>query len=580
VPKYSREVVAQVLAANDIVDVVGSCVELKPAGSGRFKACCPFHNEKTPSFTVSRDRQQYYCFGCEKHGDAIGFLIEFEGLTFIESLRKLADRGGVRLPAVSDYDDREDHLRAQLVEAGKFAARFFQDCIGDVLKGGLGRQYLKTRELKPETVKRFGLGYAPDGGNRFVEAARAKGFKDNVIEASGLARRNERGLFDFFRNRLMIPIRDISGNPVAFGGRDLGDGVPKYINSPENALYKKTRTLYGLFEAREGMRREKRVLLVEGYFDLMRCFDAGIDHVVATCGTALTAEQAALIRRYVPEVVIVYDADLAGIRAALRGVSLLTNAGLTVRAMTLPDGKDPDEYIRKHGPESFRALADAAADFVTFYVRMSENRLDTIEGRTAVARELFVILAGINDELRVNEYLRHMARALQLGEWACRSEFARLRHEQEARPPTVEAPPRRAFSMPDRDFIAALLQYPGLLERAHEALNGISLQPGPVIQVLKALWEDNGASPVFHNDEDAGMLYAAAANWDEITPETAANIVAEYVKNLKRALLKAESENVQRLILQAERAMDRESIPELLRQKAGIDRQIQGLGAA
>ncbi|HOT50930.1 MAG TPA: toprim domain-containing protein, partial [Candidatus Hydrogenedentes bacterium] len=279
----------------------------------------------------------------------------------------------------------------------------FQDCIGDVLKGGLGRQYLKTRELKPETVKRFGLGYAPDGGNRFVEAARAKGFKDNVIEASGLARRNERGLFDFFRNRLMIPIRDISGNPVAFGGRDLGDGVPKYINSPENALYKKTRTLYGLFEAREGMRREKRVLLVEGYFDLMRCFDAGIDHVVATCGTALTAEQAALIRRYVPEVVIVYDADLAGIRAALRGVSLLTNAGLTVRAMTLPDGKDPDEYIRKHGPESFRALADAAADFVTFYVRMSENRLDTIEGRTAVARELFVILAGINDELRVNE---------------------------------------------------------------------------------------------------------------------------------------------------------------------------------
>ncbi|HOT50929.1 MAG TPA: hypothetical protein PLI07_08120 [Candidatus Hydrogenedentes bacterium] len=173
-----------------------------------------------------------------------------------------------------------------------------------------------------------------------------------------------------------------------------------------------------------------------------------------------------------------------------------------------------------------------------------------------------------------------MARALQLGEWACRSEFARLRHEQEARPPTVEAPPRRAFSMPDRDFIAALLQYPGLLERAHEALNGISLQPGPVIQVLKALWEDNGASPVFHNDEDAGMLYAAAANWDEITPETAANIVAEYVKNLKRALLKAESENVQRLILQAERAMDRESIPELLRQKAGIDRQIQGLGAA
>jgi len=579
VPKYSREVVAQVLTASDIVDVVGACVELKPAGSGRFKACCPFHNEKTPSFTVSRDRQQYYCFGCEKHGDAIRFLMEFEGLTFVESLRKLADRGGVRLPAVSDFDDREDLLRAQLIEIGKFAGRFFQDSISDVLKGGVGRQYLKTRELKPETIKRFGLGYAPDGGVRFVEAARAKGFKDNVVEASGLAKRNERGLYDFFRNRLTIPIRDVSGNTVAFGARDLGDGIPKYINSPENVLYKKARTLYGLHEARESMRREKRVLLVEGYFDLMRCFDVGIDHVVATCGTALTPEQAALVHRYVPEVVIVYDADLAGIRAALRGVSLLTNAGLTVRAMTLPDGKDPDDFIRKHGPEPFRALVDEASDFVTFYVRMSEGRLDTIEGRTTVVRELLAILLNVDDELSRTEYFKRIARSLQVGEWDCRNEFAKLQHNQENRPLREETPPARTFTAQDCDFIAALLGSPAAVEKARAALKDLALPPCAMSEVLKALWEDAGIPPVFQKD-DANRLYAAAANSPEFDPDKTHEIVEKNIVRLKRASLAAEKDTIQHALRQAERAGDPGRIPELLKRKDGIERQIQALGAA
>jgi DNA primase len=280
--------------------------------------------------------------------------------------------------------------------------------------------------LKPETIKRFGLGYAPDGWSSLLDAARTAGFKEPVAEASGLARRGDRDAYDFFRNRLMIPIRDVSNNVVAFGGRDLGDGTPKYINSPENALYKKSRVLYGLCEGRDAMRREKRAILVEGYFDLMRCFDAGIENVVATCGTALTPEQAGLIHRYVPEVVIVYDADAAGIRAALRGVGLLTDAGLTVRAMTLPDGKDPDDFIRAHGADAFRDLVDGALDFVTFYVRMSRDRLDTIEGRTTVAREIFTILASLNDELRRDEYLKRAARELNLHEWVCQGEFMKF----------------------------------------------------------------------------------------------------------------------------------------------------------
>jgi DNA primase len=582
--KSTREIIAQVLSACDIVEVIGACVELKPAGSGRFKARCPFHNEKTPSFTVSRERQQYYCFGCEKHGDAINFLCEFEGLTFAEALQKLADRVGIRLPAFSERDSKEDYLRAQLVEFGKFAASFFRGVLEDPLKGSMARQYLKTRQLQPETVKRFGLGYAPDGWSNLVDRARTAGFKDLVLEASGLAKRGDQGtLYDFFRNRLMVPIRDVSGNLVAFGGRDLGDGSPKYINSPENALYKKTRVLYGLFEAREVMRREKSVILVEGYFDLMQCVDAGVEHVVATCGTALTTDQANLIHRYVPEVVVVYDADAAGVRAALRGVGLLTNAGLTVRAMALPDGKDPDDYIRHHGADAFRALVDGALDFVTFYVRMSQDRLRTIEGRSAVAKEVFAILATLNDELRREEYLKRTARELQLHEWTCRTEFSKFLREQAARAPrpgilVVRSPSAIAD---DLDFIAALLASEALLRRAKEMLAAISLARGPLTEVILLLFKGAGPDAMqCLETEEARTLYAAGANRHDLSPEKMAEIVEKQVVRLKRTALQAEAERVQREIAEAERSIDQSRVLELLSQKAGINKEIEHVGVA
>ena len=412
--KYSREVVTQVLSATDIVEIVGSFLELRPSGNGRFVGLCPFHHEKTPSFHVSRDRQNFYCFGCEKGGDAIGFIREMEGLSFVESLRKLADRAGIQLPAMTEREGQDEYLRSRLIELGAFAARYYTETLRDALKGGKARQYLKTRTLADATIKKFGLGYAPDGYSSLLDAAKAEKFRERELDASGLVKRGDRGnYYDTFRNRLMVPIRDVSGNIVAFGGRDLsGDSPAKYINSPETALYKKSRILYGLHEARDSLRKEKQAILVEGYFDLMRCFDAGICNIVATCGTALTTEQAALIRRYVPEVVVVYDGDAAGVRAALRGVAILTAAGLTVRAIVLPDGKDPDDYIRDAGAEAFRGLVDSSSDFVTFYIRMNVERLGSIEGRTDVAKEIFTIVQGVGDLMRVDEYLKRAAHEL------------------------------------------------------------------------------------------------------------------------------------------------------------------------
>jgi DNA primase len=587
--KYSREIVNQVLTASDIVELIGASLELRPSGSNRFVGLCPFHNEKTPSFSVSRERQSFYCFGCEKGGDAVTFVMEFEGLSFMEALRKLADRAGIRLPAPSEREDKEDYLRRQLIDLGTFAARLYTDTLRDALKGGKARQYVKTRQLKEETIKRFGLGYAPDAWGTLVDAARVKSIKDPVIEASGLAKRGDKGLYDLFRDRLMIPIRDVSGNVVAFGGRDLSGTAPgKYINSPENPVYKKSRVLYGLFEARDSLRSEKRALLVEGYFDLMRCFDAGVCNVVASCGTALTHDQAALLHRYVPEVVVVFDGDAAGVRAALRGVAILTDAELTVRALVLPDGKDPDDYIRDHGVEAFRALVDQSLDFVTFYIRLNGERLTTIEGRTTVAKEVFTIVQGIDDAMRVDEYLKLAARELQLDEWNVRREFAVLaRQRQEDAPRAVAAAPREdedqsKLVRDDCDFVAVLLSSEPLREMVQKELAKVPLCLGPLAEVLDALFSEDSAAPLSQRieSEEGRRLYAAAANRIHAWTEKGELLVQKRVCRLKREALQTRAAALQEGIRAAERSSDMARVSQLLAQKVGIDREIQGLGAA
>lgn len=581
--KFSSQIISDVLSANDIVGVIGAHLELKPAGTARFKALCPFHNEKTPSFTVSRDRQIFYCFGCEKHGDAISFLQEYEGLTFHEALRKLADKAGIRLPAFTERDNKEEFLRSKLIELNKFAGAHFASMLNDPLKGSACRQYMKTRHLKQETIKKFNLGYAPEGWSNLLDNARNAGFRDSVLAPSGLVKKGERGsLYDVFRNRLIIPIRDVSGNIVAFGGRDLGDALPKYINSPENALYKKSRVLYGLHEARDGMKREKRAILVEGYFDLMRCFDEGIDNVVASCGTALTPEQAALIHRYVREVVVVFDADAAGIRAALRGVGVLANAGLTVRAMTLPDGKDPDEFIKAHSAQDFRKLVDNADDLITFYIRANQQNTSSIEGRTALARDLYALIAVINDPLQRDEYLKLAAASLDLDYWRYRDGFNTFARDQQARrqPNVTLAKPadsakNAAFSQHDRDFIAAVLSDQGLLDKAKEKLNDVPLPEGAVGEVLRALFEDAGVDAARRLDsEQAHDLYAAAATGLELAPDVAEQLVAQRVTHIEKLALMAQAREVQQQLQAAERADDQTRVLELLRKKSALNRKI------
>ena len=582
----TKEIVANVLAATDIVRVVGSVLELKPSGSGRFKALCPFHNEKTPSFIVNAHRQIFHCFGCGKGGDALTFLQEHDGMTFGEALRHLADRAGIQLPAYSAKDEQGAKLRTALLDFGKFAAQQYRAFLNNPDKGRIGRRYLDTRQLNATTIERFGLGYAPEGWSNLLDCAKRVNTPSQVLDQCGLFKQSERsrGKYDLFRNRLIFPIKDIAGNIVAFGGRALDDNPAKYINSPETTVYKKSRILYGLHEARDALRKEKYVLLVEGYFDLLRCFDVGIENVVAGCGTALTTEQAALIRRYVPEVVILYDGDNAGIKAALKGIGVLTKAGLTVRALALPDGKDPDDYIREAGLESFRAQIAAAQDFISFYVRMSAARAETIEGRTAIAQEIFEILHHLDDTLRIDEYLKLLARELRLNEWACRKEYTafqkRGQERQPIRPVQQQAPAKIELKRDDIDFIAALLNEEALLAKAQATLADISLGDSPVEQVVHELLQQGSENLTQRlADETTRSLFAAAANVD-CAPEHAEKVVIKRLHRLEHEALQRQDAWLQNQIREAERGNDTARMLELFTQKTQLKKKMEQVGAA
>jgi DNA primase len=585
-PKYTRETIAEVLATTDIVEVVGQYLELKPSSGGRFLACCPFHNEKTPSFTVSRDRQSYYCFGCQKGGDAISFVREQDGLSFSETVQKLADRAGIRLPTMTAEEDARDGLRTRLIGIGTFAARYFRETLEDPGKGGLGRKYLETRNLKDETIKRFGIGYAPEAWNNLMDAAHKARFKDTELEAAGLVKRGERGsYFDFFRNRLMFPIRDVAGNVVAFGGRDLSGKSPaKYMNTPENSLYKKGRVLYGLHEARDALRSEKRAILVEGYFDALRLIDSGVGNVVAPCGTALTPDQAKLIRRYVPEAVVVFDGDTAGIRAALRSVAILTAAGLTVRALVLPGGQDPDDYVLAEGIDAFRGRVEDAPDFVTFYVRMNAERADTIEGRTDLARELFTILLSLDDELRRDEYLKRVAKELHLNEWRVRSEFAKQGRKGGQRDTQArgegESNTAAKISHDEIVFVAALLSSEALCAKAKEGFAEMPMPAPPLGPVLHEIFSGVGPDTAQRLDDAACQLYTAASATEAPVGEMAESSVEKRLLRLRREALEAQVTEVMRAIREAEGSKDNARMMELLTEKVRIERSIQQVGAA
>lgn len=407
---YPEELIEEVRTRNDIVEVISGYVRLQKKGSNYF-GLCPFHNEKSPSFSVSPGKQMYYCFGCGAGGNVITFLMEYENQTFPEAVRTLAQRAGIALPEADDSKEarQADSRRAKLLEINKEAAKYFYYQLRTE-RGSVGMEYLRKRELSDETMNHFGLGYANKYSNDLIQYLKSKGYSEDLIRDAGLCNVDEKhGMYDKFWNRVMFPIQDINHRVIGFGGRVMGDGKPKYLNSPETEIFDKSRNLYGLNFARTS--RKGNVILCEGYMDVIAMHQAGFTQAVASLGTAFTSGQASLLRRYANEILLSYDSDGAGVNAALRAIGILKEAGMTGRVINLEPYKDPDEFIKALGGEEFQKRLDHAENSFFFELRQLQKNYDLSdpEQKTAFHREIARKLCTFSEEVERENYIEAVA---------------------------------------------------------------------------------------------------------------------------------------------------------------------------
>lgn len=413
---YPEELVEEIRSKNDIVDVISSYVRLQKKGSSYF-GLCPFHNEKSPSFSVSRQKQMYYCFGCGAGGNVFTFLMEYENYSFVEALKYLADRAGVELPEpeYSGEAKKRADTKAILLEINKAAAQYFYV---QLLRpqGGHALTYLKDRKLSDDTIKAFGLGYSNKYSDDLYKYLKSKGYKDDMISQAGLISIDEKyGVHDKFWNRVMFPIMDVNSRVIGFGGRVMGDAKPKYLNSPETIIFDKSRNLYGLNRARKS--RKPYFLLCEGYMDVISLHQVGFTNAVASLGTALTPGHAALIKRYVNEVYLTYDSDEAGTKAALRAGPILREVGITAKIIRMEPYKDPDEFIKNLGAEAFEERIQKARNGFMFSLEILERDYDMTspEGRTDFMKEAARKLTEFDEEIERNNYIDAVAGTYHVG---------------------------------------------------------------------------------------------------------------------------------------------------------------------
>lgn len=403
---YSDDIVEQVRTENNIVDVIGDYVKLQKKGSSYF-GLCPFHNEKSPSFSVSPHKQMFYCFGCGEGGNVISFLMKYENYTFPEALEVLAKRVGIELPKMeySKEARREKDLKTKIIEINTEAAKYYHYLLKSD-RGKLAYNYLKGRDLSDETIVKFGLGYSDKYSNNLYQYLKSKGYNDAELKETGLFTFDEkRGVTDKFWNRVMFPIMDANNRVIAFGGRVMGDGKPKYLNSPETKVFDKSRNLYGLNAARSF--RKDYMLICEGYMDVISLHQAGFNNAVAALGTAFTSRHASLIKRYAKEAILTFDSDEAGIKAALRAIPYLRESGLAIKVLSMKPYKDPDEFIKALGREAYEERIKNATNYFIFQVGVEQKKynLNDPQEKTAFHNKVAEMLLEFKDEIERDNYI-------------------------------------------------------------------------------------------------------------------------------------------------------------------------------
>ena len=411
---YSDDLIEEIRSRNDIVDVISSYVKLKKQGATYF-GLCPFHNEKSPSFSVTPGKQMYYCFGCGEGGNVYSFIMKYENYSFVEDVKMLADRAGITLPEAeySEEERKRADLRANLLEINKKAAMYFHHQLKSE-KGKIGLKYFNERGLDNETIVRFGLGYSTKTSNDLYQYMKTFGYSDDILKESGLFSFSEKGTYDKFWNRVMFPILDINSRVIGFGGRVMGEGEPKYLNSPETKIFEKSRNLYGMNFAR--ISRKPYLLICEGYMDVIALHRAGFTNAVAALGTAFTDQHAMLIKRYVKEVVLTFDSDGAGRKAALRAIPILKRAGIAMKVLDMTPYKDPDEFIKNLGADEYQKRIDNAMNSFIFEIKMMREQydLDDPHAKAEFYNNVANKLLEFPDELERNVYIEAVSKEFMI----------------------------------------------------------------------------------------------------------------------------------------------------------------------
>ena len=581
---YPEELVEEIRSKNDIVDVISSYVRLQKKGSSYF-GLCPFHNEKSPSFSVSRQKQMYYCFGCGAGGNVITFVMEYENYSFSEALKVLADRAGIHLPEVEySKEEREKaDKRSTLLEINKLAANYFYYQLHQP-QGKLGYDYFRKRELSDDTIRHFGLGFSNKTSNDLYQYLRSKGYTDEILRDSGLVTMEERGTYDKFWNRVMFPIMDVNNRVIGFGGRVLGDGTPKYLNSPETMIFDKSRNLYGLNYARTS--REKYMLACEGYMDVIAMHQAGFTNAVASLGTAFTTQHAVLLKRYTDTVILTYDSDGAGIKAALLAIPILKEAGISTKVLNLKPYKDPDEFIKNLGADAFRErIASAQNSFLyEIDVLKREYDLEDPEQKTRFYNATARKLLEFPEALERDNYIRAVAQAQMIPYEDLRRLVNRLgsqfgpatgkRYEEDRRDPQERKKKKEkddGIRRSQRLLLTWLIERPQLFEKIEGIISAEDFREPLYHEVACMVFDGHkqgslnpaGILNRFINDEEQYKQVAALFNaslQDSLNNEEQRKAFSETVLKVKKNSLDEASRS----------ATDIAQLQEIIRQQAAL----------
>ncbi len=574
-----RETIDEIRSRSDIVEVVSECgVVLRPAGQS-YKGLCPFHDEKTPSFTVSPQKQMFYCFGCQTGGNVISFVQKYEGKNFIETLEWLAGRLNIDLP---NQDARESANRKRvtsLEDLNRFAVEYYHNQLLIDRAGASAMQYLKHRGVQLKTLRSFQLGYAKSGRRDLIKVATDKGFSVQQLIDAGLIKDEDRGPQDRFWNRVLFPIQNERGVPVGFGGRSLSEEhQPKYLNSPATVLYDKSNVLYNLDKARQSIYKKQHVLLVEGYMDVLMLFQSGIENVVASSGTSLSENHANLLKRFAPEVIIVYDGDASGFQAAQRGLHRLLAEGLRVRIALLPTGEDPDSFTRQHGAAAFTELTDKAINLIEFQIQAAIQRQDIhrVDVKTQVVKEVVETLLNLKNRVERNEYIKYAARELHVEEsvlWqelrdAGFKEMPTSNQQRRTKTNNRRLTPRAQI---ERQLIEALIQSPALISYVKSQFDHQSFTEPHFVRIAQLLWEactdgeDVDIQTLINECPDEKLsAFISSAILQEAPPPNLQARVEGCLKKLRHFLLRDLEQRVRSHAL-AEGADEMETLKELVK---------------